>query len=184
MLYPMETLMNDSTGPLARHMSETPVNLPANRQEAAYYSDAFVEFLAQMQVEYVFLLPGSSFRGLHDSLVNFGRNHKPQIIMATHEQVAVSMAHGYSKATGKLGVCMLHNLVGLMNGSMAVYNAYGDHAPVMVIGGSGPFDPADRRWIDWLHCANQQSEVVKPYVKWADDPTTGQSTLDALARGY
>jgi acetolactate synthase-1/2/3 large subunit len=180
----METLMNDSPRPLARHMSETPVNLPANRQEAAYYSDAFVEFLSQMQVDYVFLLPGSSFRGLHDSLVNFGRNHKPQIIMATHEQIAVSMAHGYSKATGKLGVCMLHNLVGLMNGSMAVYNAYGDHAPVMVIGGSGPFDPADRRWIDWLHCANQQSEIVKPYVKWADDPTTGQATLDALARGY
>ncbi len=176
--------MNDSHRPPVRYTSETPVNLPANRREAEYYSDAFVEFLSQLQVDYVFLLPGSSFRGLHDSLVNFGRNHKPQLIMAPHEQVAISMAHGYAKATGKVGVCMVHNMVGLMNGSMAIYNAFGDHAPVMVIGGSGPFDPADRRWIDWLHCANQQSEIVKPYVKWADDPPTGQSTLDALARGY
>lgn len=176
--------MSESHRPPARYASETPVNLPANRREAEYYSDAFVEFLSQLQVDYVFLLPGSSFRGLHDSLVNYGRNHKPQLIMAVHEQVAIGMAHGYTKATGKIGVCMVHNLVGLMNGSMAIYNAFGDHAPLLVIGGSGPLDPADRRWIDWLHCANQQSEIVKPYVKWSDDPVTGQSTLDALARGY
>ncbi len=119
-----------------------------------------------------------------NSLVNFGRNYKPTIILATHEQIAVSMAHGYAKATGRAGVCILHNLVGLMNGSMAVYNAYGDRAPVLVLGGSGPLDPSDRRWIDWLHCANTQSDLVKPYVKWAEEPPTGQAMLDAIGRGH
>ena len=170
--------------PSSRYAGEAPINLPENRRDAEYYSDAFVEFLARLDTDYVFLLPGSSFRGLHDSLVNFGRNHKPKLIMGIHEQAVIAMAHGYAKATGKPGVCMIHNLVGLMNGSMAVYNAFADRVPLMVIGGSGPLDPAERRWVDWLHCANPQSEIVKPYVKWSDDPVTGQATLDALARGY
>ncbi|MHA1108247.1 MAG: thiamine pyrophosphate-binding protein, partial [Alphaproteobacteria bacterium] len=102
----------------------------------------------------------------------------------THEQIAVSKAHGYAKASGKTGVCIRHNLVGLVNGSMGVYNAWGDHAPVVVLGGSGPLDPADRRWIDWLHCANQQSDIVKNYTKWSDDPTTAQSTVDSIARAF
>jgi thiamine pyrophosphate-dependent acetolactate synthase large subunit-like protein len=176
--------MNDRATPHEPYGSEMPVNLPANRRDPEFYSDAIVELLSRLDVEYVFLLPGSSYRGLHDSLVNFGRNHKPTIVLATHEQIAVSMAHGYAKATGRVGVCILHNLVGLMNGSMGVYNAFGDRAPVLVLGGSGPLDPSDRRWIDWLHCANTQSDIVKPYVKWADEPPTGQAILDAIGRGH
>jgi acetolactate synthase I/II/III large subunit len=167
-----------------QYASEAPVKLPANRHDAEYYSDAMVELLSRLDVEYVFLLPGSSYRGLHDSLVNFGRNHKPKIVLATHEQIAVSMAHGYAKASGRIGVCVLHDLVGLMNGSMGVYNAFGDRAPVLVLGGSGPLDPSDRRWIDWLHCASTQSDIVKNYVKWTEEPTTGQWHLDAIAQGY
>jgi thiamine pyrophosphate-dependent acetolactate synthase large subunit-like protein len=176
--------MNDIATPDQPYTSEVPVNLPANRQDPEFYSDAIVELLNRLEVDYVFLLPGASYRGLHDSLVNFGRNHKPTIVLATHEQIAVSMAHGYAKATGRLGVCILHNLVGVMNGSMAVYNAYGDHVPVLVLGGSGPLDPNDRRWIDWLHSANTQSDIVKPYVKWAEEPPTGQAILDAIGRGH
>ena len=94
------------------------------------------------------------------------------------------MAHGYAKATGRIGVCILHDLVGLMNGSMGVYNAFGDHAPVLILGGSGPLDPADRRWIDWLHCASTQSDIVKNYVKWTEEPTTPQWHLDAIAKAH
>jgi acetolactate synthase-1/2/3 large subunit len=167
-----------------RFSSEAPVNLPANRSEPEYYSDAMVELLGKLGIDYVFLLPGSSYRGLHDSLVNHGRNHKPKMVLATHEQIAVSMAHGYAKATGRIGVCILHDLVGLMNGSMGVYNAFGDHAPLLVLGGSGPLNPADRRWIDWLHCASTQADIVKNYVKWTEEPTTGQWHLDAIAKGH
>ena len=116
--------------------------------------------------------------------VNDGRNHKPKMVLTTHEQIAVSMAHGYAKATGRIGVCILHDLVGLMNGSMGVYNAFGDHAPVLVLGGSGPLDPADRRWIDWLHCASTQADIVKNYVKWTEEPTTPQWHLDAIAKAH
>jgi acetolactate synthase-1/2/3 large subunit len=175
-------MSDDSSG--NRYASETPINLPANRLDAEYYSDAMVDVLNRLGIDYVFLLPGSSYRGLHDSLVNFGRNHKPKVVLVTHEQIAVSMAHGYAKATGRVGVCILHNLVGLMNGSMGVYNAFGDHAPVLVLGGSGPLDPADRRWVDWLHCASTQSDLVKNYVKWTEEPPTGQSSLDAIAQAH
>ncbi len=106
------------------------------------------------------------------------------MVLTTHEQIAVSMAHGYAKATGRIGVCILHDLVGLMNGSMGVYNAFGDHAPVLVLGGSGPLDPADRRWIDWLHCASTQADIVKNYVKWTEEPTTPQWHLDAIAKAH
>jgi acetolactate synthase-1/2/3 large subunit len=166
------------------YLSEAPVNLPANRSEPEYYSDAMVELLSRLDLDYVFLLPGSSYRGLHDSLVNFGRNHKPKIVLTTHEQIAVSMAHGYAKASGRIGVCILHDLVGVMNGSMGVYNAFGDHAPVLILGGSGPLNPADRRWIDWLHCASTQSDIVKNYVKWTEEPTTPQWHLDAIAKAH
>ena len=163
---------------------EMPVNLPDNRGKADYNSEIFVDVLNNLGVEVVFLLPGSSYRGLHDSLVNHGRNDHPRMVLATHEQIAVSMAHGYAKASGRAGVCILHDLVGLMNGSMGVYNAWGDHAPVVVLGGSGPLDPAERRWIDWLHCANTQSDIVKNYSKWVAEPSTAQATVDAIARAH
>ena len=165
-----------------RFLNETPINLPANKRDPEYYSDSMVELLSRLDIDYVFLLPGSSYRGLHDSLVNYGRNHKPKIVLTTHEQIAVSMAHGYAKATGRIGVCILHDLVGLMNGSMGIYNAFGDHVPLLVLGGSGPLDPADRRWIDWLHCASTQADIVKNYVKWTEEPTTPQWHLDAIAK--
>jgi len=60
-----------------------------------------------------------------------------------------------------------------MNGSMAIYNAFADRVPLLVIGGSGPLDPRNAAGIDWLHCANPQSDIVKSYVKWSDDPVTG-----------
>lgn len=151
---------------------------------ALYGSDLMVDMLADLGVEYVFINPGSSFRGLHDSLVNYHGNTGPEIVLVTHEMIAVAMAHGYWKATGKPAVCILHNLVGLMSGSMAIFNAYCDQAPLLILGGSGPADPAQRRFIDWAHSANTQGDLVRPFVKWTDEPATLEGTLDAIAQGY
>ena len=82
-------------------ISETPVNLPANQPQAEYGSDLIAELIGALGHEYIFLTPGSSFRGVHDSLVNHTKNHKPQIILVAHEEIAVAMAQGYCKATGK-----------------------------------------------------------------------------------
>ena len=162
--------------------SEAPINLPANRADAEYGSDLIAELIGRLGHDYVFLTPGSSFRGLHDSLVNHTRNHKPQIILVAHEEIAVAMAQGYCKATGRPAMAILHDLVGVQHGLMAMYNAWADRQPVIVLGGSGPADPAMRRRIDWIHSANSQCEITRNYTKWTDEPSTLQATLDSIAR--
>lgn len=165
-------------------VSEIPVNLPANRLDPEYGSDVMVELLAHMGVDYIMLTPGSSFRGIHDSLVNFGRNHKPELILCAHEEIAAAMAHGYAKASGRTGVVILHDLVGVQHALMSFYNAWSDQQPMLVLGGSGPMDPAERRAIDWLHSANSQSEAIRPYSKWTDEPATLQAVLDSVMRAW
>ncbi|MBT3989845.1 MAG: hypothetical protein HOG95_06815 [Rhodospirillaceae bacterium] len=176
--------MNDIPDYTEMVFPETPQNLPDNNLTPAYGSDVIADVLASLGFEHVFLVPGSSFRGLHDSLVNHTRNRKPEIILCTTETIAVAMAHGYAKSTGKPALCIIHDLVGLMLGSMAVYNAYCDRSPVMILGGCGPLDPAQRRYIDWVHSANTQSDLVKPFTKWTSEPATLQATVDALLQGH
>jgi acetolactate synthase-1/2/3 large subunit len=173
--------MNDTPTDFTHH--ESPVNLLANQPEAEYVSDVMAELLAKMDFGHVFLLPGASYRGLHDSLVNHNRNYNPQIVLATSELSAASMAHGYAKATGKPSLCILHDLVGLMNGSMGLYNAYCDRVPIVFLGGSGPLDPDQRRFIEWNHSASTQADIIKDWVKWTDEPPTGNATLKSMLRG-
>lgn len=162
--------------------SESPINLPANRSDAEYGSDVIAEMLGRLEFDYAFLTPGSSFRGLHDSLVNHTRNHKPEIILCAHEEIAVAMGQGYAKATGRPALVILHDLVGVQHGLMALYNAWADRKPLVVLGGSGPMDPAERRPIDWIHSANTQCEIVRNCTKWTDEPATLQATIDSIAR--
>src|SRR5262249_12462068 len=105
------------------------------------------------EVPYAALNPGASYRGLHDSIVNYGGN-KPVMMLCQHEETAVQIAHGYAKASGKPMVAILHNLVGLLHANMAIYYAYADRAPVFIIGATGPMDETKRRpRIDWIHTA-------------------------------
>ena len=166
----------------AKFQSEVPVNLPRNRMDAVYGSDAICALIQAMGFAYVMLTPGSSFRALHDSLVNHTRNTGPQIILCGAEEVALHMAQGYSKVTGKASLVILHDLVGLQHAMMAFYNAWCDEVPILVLGGSGPADPAERRAIDWLHSANTQCEAVRPYTKWTDEPSTLVATLESILR--
>lgn len=151
---------------------------------STYVSDAVVDLLKDLGCTYLPLNPGSSFRGLHDSLVNHGGDDAPQIILCTHEEIAVSAAHAYAKATGQVGFAAVHDLVGLMHASMAVYDAWCDRTPLVVLGGGGPADPAERRPIDWFHSANTQSAFVRPFVKWDDDPISAQAIIDAIHRAH
>ncbi|MCW2634499.1 MAG: thiamine pyrophosphate-dependent enzyme possible carboligase or decarboxylase [Blastococcus sp.] len=148
----------------------------------SYGSDAVVDLLREMGVRYVPLNPGSSFRGLHDSLVNHGGNRDPQLLLCLHEEIAVSLAHGYAKATGDLAVAAVHDLVGLMHASMAVYDAFCDRTPVLVLGGSGPMDPAQRRPVDWIHSATTQAQLVRDYVVWDAEPATPEASVADVVR--
>jgi thiamine pyrophosphate-dependent acetolactate synthase large subunit-like protein len=147
-------------------------------------SDVMVDALRQLDLPYVALNPGSSFRGLHDSLVNYAGD-EIQMIECPHEKIAVGVAHGYAKATGRPMAVILHDLVGLLQGTMGVYYAYIDRVPVLVLGGSGPADHTRRRpYIDWIHSANVQGQVVRDYTKWDHEPRSIESVPAILARAH
>jgi len=150
-----------------------------------YSSDLVVDVIKQYDFDYVSFNPGSSFRGLHDSLVHYGGNVKPEIIECPHENTAVGIAHGYAKATEKPMLTILHNLVGLLHGTMAIYYAYTDRVPMVIAGATGPMDIAKRRpHIDWIHTALIQGNLVRDYVKWDDQPYSIGSVPDSFARAY
>jgi acetolactate synthase-1/2/3 large subunit len=149
-----------------------------------YGSDVMVDALQAHGFQYVSLNPGSSFRGLHDSLVNYGEN-SPQIIECPHEKVAVGLAHGYAKACGEPMAVILHDVVGLLHGTLGIYYAHIDRVPVVVFGGAGPMDLTRRRPnIDWIHTANVQGNVVRDYTKWDDQPYSITAVPEVIARGY
>lgn len=154
----------------------------ANRPE--YASDAIADTLRAVGFRYAFINPGSSYRGLHDSMVNYLGNTDPQAVLCAHEDVCVHAAQAYAKASGLPSLAILHDLVGLMHGSMAIYNAFADQQPVVVLGGSGPADPKLRRGIDYEHSANTQGEIVRQWVKWDDEAATGEGVCESIARAY
>jgi acetolactate synthase-1/2/3 large subunit len=163
---------------------ERPAGLPGRRTEPGFGSDLVVDLLHALGYWYLPMNPGSSFRGLHDSVVNHGGNDKPQLLLCLHEEIAVALAHGYAKARGGPAAAAVHDLVGLMHASMAVYDAFTDRAPLLLLGGSGPADPAARRPIDWLHSATTQAELVRQYVKWDDEPATPEAFAHSVVRAH
>ncbi len=161
--------------------SEQPAGILANR--AMYGSDLVVDFLRTCDIAYIALNPGASFRGLHDSLVNYGRNRAPQMLLCLHEESAVAIAHGYAKVTGRPMAAAVHANIGLMHATMAIFNAWCDRMPMLVLGGSGPADAARRRpWIEWIHSARDQAAMIRPYVKWDDEPRSPGALQQSLAR--
>ncbi|MQA10769.1 MAG: thiamine pyrophosphate-binding protein [Pseudonocardiaceae bacterium] len=157
---------------------------PPDDAPAGWGSDAIAEALRATGVPYVALNPGSSYRGLHDSLVNYLGDRDPSMLVCLHEEHAVAIAHGYAKVTGEPMAVALHANVGLMHAAMAVYNAYCDRVPMIIVGATGPVD-ADRRrpWIDWLHTSADQAALVRDYVKWDDQPASAPASVAALLRG-
>ena len=147
-------------------------------------SDVIVDLLHAYGLPHAALNPGASYRGLHDSIVNYGAN-RPTMMLCQHEETAVQIAHGYAKASGRPMVAILHNLVGLLHANMAVYYAYADRVPVFIIGATGPMDETKRRpRIDWIHSALVQGEAVRAYTKWDYQPTVIGGVPESFARAY
>jgi hypothetical protein len=139
---------------------ERPIVRPASAPDGSpasapqYGSDVVAETLRALGFPYTALNPGASFRGLHDSLVNYLGNHDPQLLLALHEEHAVAIAHGYAKVTGRPMAVAVHSNVGLLHATMAIFNAWCDRMPVVILGAMGPVDAAKRRpWIDWVDLA-------------------------------
>jgi len=150
---------------------------------AGFGSDVVAETLRALEIPYIALNPGASYRGLHDSLVNFLGNEKPQMLLCLHEEAAVAIAHGYAKVTGRAMATAVHSNVGLMHATMAMFNAWCDRMPIVVLGATGPVDAAKRRpWIDWIHTARDQGALVRDFTKWDDQPASPAAAREALLR--
>jgi thiamine pyrophosphate-dependent acetolactate synthase large subunit-like protein len=169
-------------------VSEVPrrdVPVPSEAGEGVWGSDAIADVIRALGIPYVLVNPGASFRGLHDSLVNHLGNERPQMLLVLHEEHAVAIAHGYAKVAGRPLAAILHSNVGLMHGSMAIFDAWADRVPVLVLGATGPMDAARRRpWIDWLHTAQDQGALVRHFVKWDALPGSVPAAQEALLRAY
>jgi thiamine pyrophosphate-dependent acetolactate synthase large subunit-like protein len=167
---------------LAMTADSTPEGRMARRR---YGSDFIVDILRQYDIPYAAFNPGASFRGIHDSLVNYLGNKRPEFLECTHEEISVAIAHGYARASGKPMAAILHNVVGLQHAVMAIYNAWCDRIPVILIGGTGPMSYVNRRpGSDWLHTALVQGNLIRDIVKWDDQPADLESTPESFARAY
>src|SRR5246127_3781314 len=156
---------------------------PAGVNAPGFGSDVIADALRALDIPYIALTPGASYRGLHDSIVNYLGNTKPQMLLCLHEEAAVAIAHGYAKVTGKAMVTAVHSNVGLMHATMAFFNAWCDRMPVIVLGATGPVDAAKRRpWIDWIHTARDQGALVRNYTKWDDQPASPASIRESILR--
>jgi thiamine pyrophosphate-dependent acetolactate synthase large subunit-like protein len=140
--------------------------------------------LRRLEIPCLAINPGASFRGLHDSIVNVLDNRDPRLLLTLHEAQAVAIAHGYAKVTGRPMGVVLHANVGLMNAVMAVYDAWVDRVPMLILGATGAVDAARRRpWIEWIHTSRDQAALVRSFVKWDDQPASPQAALESLVRG-
>ncbi|MDB5403709.1 MAG: acetolactate synthase large subunit [Acetobacteraceae bacterium] len=147
-------------------------------------SDFMVDVIRQIGVEYVAAMPGSSFRGLHESIINYGGNRQPELLTCLHEEISVAMAHGYAKVAGKPMATLLHGPVGLQHASMAIYNAWCDRVPVVMIAGNGMDATKRRPGVEWMHAAQDNAAIVRDFVKFDDQPASHEHFAESLVRGY
>jgi thiamine pyrophosphate-dependent acetolactate synthase large subunit-like protein len=147
-------------------------------------SDFMVDVIKSLGFEYVLANPGSSFRGIHESIVNYGHNKMPELLTCCHEESSVAMAHGYAKIEGKPLMIMAHGTVGLQHASMAIYNAFADRVPVYILLGN----IADGTWrrsdVEWTHSVQDAAAMVRDYTKFDDAPVSMQQFAESAVKAY
>jgi acetolactate synthase-1/2/3 large subunit len=147
-------------------------------------ADCMVDVVKAIGLEYICANPGSSFRGLHEAIVNYGGNTKPELITCCHEESSVAMAHGFAKIDGKPIGVMAHGTVGLQHAAMAIYNAYCDRVPVYIIVGN-TLDATERRpGVEWAHSVQDASSLVRDFSKWDDTPVSLDHFAESAVRAY
>src|SRR5262245_22860586 len=147
-------------------------------------SDFMVDVIKTLDLDYVCSNPGSSFRALHESVINYGGNQKPEFITCCHEESSVGMAHGYSKIEGKpLGV-FAHVTWGLQHAAMAVFNAYCDRVPMFIIVGNTIDATMRRPGVEWIHSVQDAAAMVRDYIKWDDLPISLPHFAESAVRAY
>ena len=147
-------------------------------------SDFMVDVIKSLGFEYVAANPGSTFRALHESIINYGGNQAPELLTCCHEESSVAMAHGYAKIEGKPIMVMAHGTVGLQHASMAIYNAYADRVPVFIVIGNVADGPWRRSDVEWTHAVQDAALIVRDYTKWDDSPISLTQFAESAVRAY
>src|SRR5262245_21524538 len=147
-------------------------------------SDFMIDCLKSLGFEYMAANPASSFRGLHESLINYGGNTDPEFLTCSHEEISVAMGHGYYKIEGKPLLVFAHGTVGLHHATMAMYNAWCDRVPVYVVIGNIMDVQLRRPGIEWNHSAQDPAVVVRDFTKWDDNPASLQHFAESSVRAY
>ncbi|HMK83615.1 MAG TPA: thiamine pyrophosphate-dependent enzyme [Candidatus Bathyarchaeia archaeon] len=154
------------------------------RTEATFGSDLIVDILKAYSIQYVAMNPGATIRGIHESLVKYGGNKDPEIIECCHEEIAVAVSHGYTKAAGKLMPVMFTASYGTMHASAAIFNAYVDNVPLILLGGSYPASlPVRNPDGGWTGRMFPQSELIRPFIKWDEEPTVIEAFQETFIQG-
>jgi thiamine pyrophosphate-dependent acetolactate synthase large subunit-like protein len=170
------------SGALAAAETGTPQALAkATRPDG---SDFMVDVIKTLDIEYLPSNAASSFRGLHESLINYGGNKKPEFLTCTHEECAVAMGHGYFKVAGKPMMTLAHGTVGLQHACMAVYNAWCDRVPVIVVGGNHLEASMRPPGVPTFHSAQDINALLRDFTKWDDTPLSLQHFAQSFVRAY
>src|SRR5437879_3340894 len=147
-------------------------------------SDFMLDVRKSLGFKYAAANPGSTFRALHESIINYGGNKAPELLTCCHEESSAAMAHGYAKIEGKPMLVMAHGTVGLQHASMAIYNAYADRVPVYIVLGN-ILDIAFRRSVvEWTHSVQDAAAMVRDYTKWDDTPVSLSHFAASAVRAY
>ena len=147
-------------------------------------SDFMVDVIKSLGFEYVAVNPGSSFRGIHESLINYGGNKNPELITCCHEESSVHMAQGYAQVEGKPMLVIAHSTVGLQHASMGIYDAWSGRTPVVVMIGNTT-DASERRpGVEWFHSAQDPAAMVRDFTKWDDNPVSLPDFAESAVRAY
>jgi len=147
-------------------------------------SDFMVDVLKSLGIEYVAANPGSSFRGLHESVINYGGNRSPEFITCCHEESSVGIAHGYAKVEGKPMAVFAHSTVGLQHAAMAIFNAYCDRVPVYIVLGNTLDATMRRPGVEWDHSVQDAAAMVRDFIKWDDLPISLTHFAESAVRAY
>src|SRR5256712_16129 len=147
-------------------------------------SDFMVDVIKSLGIEYLAANPGSSFRALHESIINYGGNKNPELLTCCHEESSVFIADGYARVENKpLGV-MAHRTVGLQHAAMGIYNSFAGRVPVFILLGN-TIDAAERRpGVEWYHSAQDAAAMVRDYTKWDDLPISLTHFGESAVRAY
>ena len=146
--------------------------------------DFMVDVLKALNFEYVAANPGSSFRGIHESIINYGGNTAPEFITCCHEESSIAMAHGYFKAEGKPMAVLCHGTVGLQHASMGIYNAYCDRVPIYILAGNSLDATMRRPGVEWAHSVQDAAAMLRDFIKWDDLPISLPHFAESAIRAY